>query len=121
MQSFPTLRHERVDRKAHLFCVGICVADTILDSKAVEFIAEALKVPGCSLISLDLSSNEISDDGVVALANALKAAPRGSLRTLNVLRNCFGVDGAKAVIAAYEQSHTLQSLCGLALRATKLN
>ena len=47
--------------------------------------------------------------------------PSGSLGTLNLLGNSLGVHGAQAVVAAYEQSTKLQSLCGLTAGVTSLD
>ena len=57
--------------------------------------------------------------GIQAFAAALKVS--GSLGTLNLLGNGMWEDEAKAFIEVYEQSTTLQSLCGLTSGVTKLD
>ena len=66
------------------------------------------------------ADNFIRDEGAIAIAQALNV-PEASLRTLNLLRSGIEEDGAKAIIAVYEQSPTLQSLCGLTSGVTKLD
>ena len=51
------------------------------------------------LISLDLSKNQIRDEGAVALAVVLKQGACGKLQTLNLSNNQIGDEGAAAVAA----------------------
>ena len=100
--------------------VALDLSYNFVGAGGVADLAEALKVPYGSLGTLDLSANRIGPEGAVALAEALKV-PNGSLGTLNLLRNFFGGDGADAIIAVYEQSASLQSLCGCKSGMTSLN
>ena len=107
------------------------LSDNYLGPEGATALAEALKVPNMSLVTLDLSGNEIcgvdtygygtyNSSGILALAEALQV-PNGSLCTLNLLKNELGKEGADAIMVAYEQSTSLQSLCGLKSGMTELD
>ena len=74
---------------------GICTAGNCIEAEGAKAIAEALKVPNGSLVTLNLANNAIcgvatyygdgtyDPSGIRALAEALKV-PNGSLSTLDL-------------------------------------
>lgn len=63
----------------------------------LNYIAKGLKV-NKTLITLDISNNEINDEGAIALADALKF--NNTLTTLYINKNNIGDKGAKALADA---------------------
>ena len=57
---------------------------------------------------MQLSDNDIGNDGAKAIADALKDIH--SLEKLDLSRNKIGDDGAKAIADALKDNHTLKSL-----------
>eukprot|EP00592_Proboscia_alata_P024229 CAMPEP_0194438114 /NCGR_PEP_ID=MMETSP0176-20130528/103337_1 /TAXON_ID=216777 /ORGANISM="Proboscia alata, Strain PI-D3" /LENGTH=76 /DNA_ID=CAMNT_0039260003 /DNA_START=233 /DNA_END=460 /DNA_ORIENTATION=- len=57
-----------------------------------------------TLTTLDLSDNEIGDDGATDIAKALRA--NTTLTMLNLDRNEIGVDGATAIAEALQTNTT---------------
>ncbi|KAK3271197.1 hypothetical protein CYMTET_20443 [Cymbomonas tetramitiformis] len=66
---------------------------------------------GGTLTELDLAGRDIGASGAVALAELVAAST--ALRVLNVLENDLGEEGARSIIAAFEQSAAVVTLCGL--------
>jgi hypothetical protein len=67
------------------------------------------KILGCpKLVKLDLSGNNIGDDGAKAIADALKV--NHSLETLYLNDNNIGDDGAKAIADALKDNKSLDKL-----------
>jgi hypothetical protein len=67
------------------------------------------KILGCpKLVKLDLSVNNIGDDGAKQIADALK--DNRSLKHLCLLDNKIGDDGAKAIADALKDNHSLKTL-----------
>ena len=80
----------------------------------IQALAAALPRHNKGLISLDLRSNRMSDDGAVALAHALRQAPlHKSLQSLIVSWNDIGSSGAIALAQAlpYTQLKRLDLSC----------
>ncbi|KAK3237129.1 hypothetical protein CYMTET_52771 [Cymbomonas tetramitiformis] len=63
------------------------------------------------LTELDLSCNAIRQQGACMVAEAIPGMR--ALRTLNLLHNPMTSNGVQAVISAFEESPSLESLCGL--------
>ena len=67
------------------------------------------QIVGClQLMTLDLSGNNIDDDGAKMIANAL--IDNNSLKTLYLSSNNIASDGAKAIADAIKGNHCLESL-----------
>jgi Ran GTPase-activating protein (RanGAP) involved in mRNA processing and transport len=62
------------------------------------------------LCALDISECSVRANGIKAFAIAVSACPH--LRKLNVIRNNFGVDGARAMLRVFCAS-SLSTLCGI--------
>ena len=69
-------------------------------------IADALKV-NHTLETLELSANNIGDDGAKMIADALKV--NLSLKTLRLSRNRIGADGAKIIADALKVNQNLKT------------
>ena len=67
------------------------------------------KIFGCpQLVRLNLSSNNIGDDGAKMIADALKV--NHSLKTMSLIGNIIGDDGAKFIADALKDNHCLKML-----------
>uniref|UniRef100_A0A8C9RZY7 NLR family CARD domain containing 3 n=1 Tax=Scleropages formosus TaxID=113540 RepID=A0A8C9RZY7_SCLFO len=78
-----------------------------LGDKGVAALAQALVV-NHSLITLHLQSNSISNKGVTALTAALQV--NKGLTDLNLRENSIGVQGAKEIAKALQANNTLRNL-----------
>jgi NLR family CARD domain-containing protein 3 len=67
-------------------------------AEGITAIADALRVNG-GLTALDLSSNELKDEGVSAVCEAIQSNKETKLSTLNFKHNGIGPVGAKSVAA----------------------
>ncbi|KAF9091666.1 hypothetical protein BGX29_010834, partial [Mortierella sp. GBA35] len=72
-----------------------------IGDNGVEALSEALKI-NSTLNSLDLSNNRIGDYGLVVLSAALKTNP--TLTTMNLRNNSIGPNGAQALSEALNNS-----------------
>lgn len=88
----------------------VSLASAELCDKCARFVARM--VAGRPVTALDLSNNRIQDAGVRALAQAVRLNP--GLTQLNLLRNDFTDDAARALVLAceLEGSHVV-TLCGI--------
>ena len=75
------------------------VSNNNIGNDGATAIADALKSPNCILTTLDVSNNNIGNDGATAIADALKS-PNCILTTLDVSNNNIGNDGATAIADA---------------------
>jgi len=67
------------------------------------------KIFGCpQLVRLDLSCNNIGDEGAKMIADALKVNQR--LKTMSLIGNIIGDDGAKFIADALKDNHCLKML-----------
>ena len=64
----------------------------------ITAIADALRVNG-GLTALDLSCNDLKDEGVSAVCEAIQSNKETKLASLNVKKNGIGSIGANAVAA----------------------
>lgn len=92
--------------------------ENIIENRILEFSKNLIKLP--NLKYLDISSNQIGDDGLSSLANNLKYISK--LKTLNCyvyfihLDNCFNNQG---VIQLSRNLVYVTNLLGLDLRSIK--
>ncbi|KAK3234952.1 hypothetical protein CYMTET_54830 [Cymbomonas tetramitiformis] len=77
------------------------------------------RIKANTLTEVDLRFANIDLPGALALAKLL--GNNRSLRTLNLLHNALGLEGARAIVRAFEDSGTLLSLCGLEPGITTLD
>ncbi|KAJ1623785.1 hypothetical protein T492DRAFT_845269 [Pavlovales sp. CCMP2436] len=93
----------------------LTIADNRLDCEALGELARALlraatDAGASALTALDLSFNHIEAEGAASLAAALRARPRGGLRTLVLSGNRIGPVGAEALASALRADVSLQTL-----------
>ena len=81
----------------------ISLAGNQITDDGVASLSEALKQPTCQLTTLDLGGNEITDAGVASLSEALKQ-PTCQLTTLDLAVNKITDDGVASLIEALKQS-----------------
>ena len=67
-------------------------------AEGITAIADALRVNG-GLTALDLSSNDLKDEGVRAVCEAIQSNKETKLESLDFGNNGIGPDGANAVLA----------------------
>lgn len=63
---------------------------------------------GCGVGTLDLSNNQIKDEGVAALGRAIALAGRPTVRVLDLSNNEVGVNGCTALLVAMGKGHLRQ-------------
>jgi hypothetical protein len=80
----------------------------ILELQAgAEFIAEAIK-ENIGLKMIEISSNNIGDQGVKAIAGAIKV--NSTLQSIHLSRNIIGDEGAKAIAEAIQVNSSLEEI-----------
>jgi len=92
------------------FLRELLLGRTRLDDVGVAVLAEGGLRHNYSLKRLHLDENGIGDDGVRALAGALRGNCWSSLAHLNLDRNNIGVDGARALADVLPENSTLTEL-----------
>lgn len=60
---------------------------------------------GCVVDTLDLSNNQIKDEGIAALGRAIALADRPTVRVLDLSNNEIGVNGCTALLVAIGKGH----------------
>ena len=82
--------------RRHYSIQALCLAENGLGVREAAKLANALKSSKCKIVSLDVSKNDLMDEGVVAIARALKN--NKTVKTLNIKdTNCVS-DGFKALV-----------------------
>ena len=101
----------------HLDISGCCSLSLMIDEGMIRALMGSLP----ALTHLDISDAIVTDGGIRALIDAL-ATTHTSITNLNILGSVSNdIAALEAIIAAYEQSTTLNSLCGLTQGDTHLN
>jgi len=79
-----------------------------INNECASVLARALQGPETSLSVLDLQVNDIGNEGILAIAIALRT--NSTLTDLNLRKNQFGDEGARALGQALEKNNTLEAL-----------
>ena len=73
-------------------------------------LAKALRVEGCPLTLLDIGSNTLADEGVIALAIAAKETAESKLAELRIYNCKVTATGAQRVVQVCRDAPTLNTL-----------
>ena len=76
----------------------MCLLPFCLQERGAAHLAEALRLPSCPLLALDLHANYVGPDGCCALASALRC--NTVLTALDLSHNVVGPEGATALADA---------------------
>ncbi len=94
--------------KKHFSITNICLADNNLTVQEAERLATALKSSKSWITQLDVSKNELMDDGVAAIARSLKK--NKALKVLNIKdTNCLS-EGFKTLAEVLQSNTTLHKV-----------